>query len=62
MLHSELDRCERILDLMRDLPRHFTPGQHPRCTQLLGTRALQPSDHAIEGCVKSAKLIARLFR
>ena len=36
VLHAEPDRRERILDLVRDLPRHLTPGEHALRARELG--------------------------
>jgi hypothetical protein len=41
MLHTQPDRGERILDLVRHLPRHLTPRQDPFGASYLDSAQLQ---------------------
>ena len=41
VLQAEPHRRERVLDLVRDLPGHLTPGQHPLRARHVG--------HVVEG-------------
>ena len=36
MLHAQADRRQRILDLVRNLARHFAPGEDALCPRELG--------------------------
>ena len=62
MLNAEPDRSKRILDLVRDLPRHLSPCEHALCTghlnpaeleitrQASGRNAAQPEGSESTGC------------
>src|SRR6476469_5520940 len=41
MLNSQPDWSQRILDLMRDLARHFSPCQHALCSRHLDAAELE---------------------
>ena len=54
MLDAEPDGGERVLDLVGDLPRHFTPGQHARRARQRG-RVVQRHDAAVGGGARSQR-------
>ena len=59
VLGRQLDRRQRILDLVRDLPRHLGPGLEPvRAFELLALR-LELGGHAVERVDQPAQLVGR---
>ena len=62
VLGGQLNRRQRILDLVRDLPRHLGPGFEPvRPFELVALR-LQLGRHAVERVDQAAQLVGRLAR
>ena len=62
VLGRELDRRQRVLDLVRDLPRHLGPGLEPvRALELIALR-LQLGRHAVERVDQAAQLVGRCAR
>ena len=59
VLGGELDRRQRVLDLVRDLPRHLGPRLEPvRAFELIALR-LQLRRHAVERVDEPAQLVGR---
>src|SRR5690606_15016412 len=56
VLDGELDRRERVLDLVRDLARHLAPREHALGAQFPRPRAPKLPDHTVEGGEKLAEL------
>src|SRR5947209_6133699 len=57
MFRGELDRRERILDLVRDLPRHFGPRLEPVRALELVPLGLQLGGHAVEGIDEAPQFV-----
>ena len=59
VLGVELDRRQRILDLVRDLPRHLGPRLETMGSFELGPLPLQVARHAVEVLDQTAQLVGR---
>ena len=53
----ELNRSERVLDLVRNLPRHLRPGFEPVRPLELTALTLQIGGHAVERFDEPAQLV-----
>ena len=59
MLGGELNRRQRILDLVRDLPRHLGPRLEPVRALELDALGLELARHAVERVHQAAQLVDR---
>ncbi len=59
MLGIELNRCQGILDFVRDLPRHLGPGFETMRPFELGPLPLQVRGHAVERLDQTPQLVGR---
>ena len=59
MLCGQLNRRERILDLMGDLPRHLGPRLEPVRALELDALGLELASHAVERVHQAAQLVDR---
>ena len=59
MLGGQLNRRERILDLMGDLPRHLGPRLEPVRALELDALGLELASHAVERVHQAAQLVDR---
>ena len=59
MLGGQLDWRERILDLVRDLPRHLGPGFEPMSAFELDALCFELGRHAVERIGEPAELVSR---
>jgi len=57
VLGGELDRRQRVLDLVRHLPRHVGPRFQPLCALELGALPLQIGRHLVEVFDQAAQLV-----
>ena len=62
VLGRQLDRRQRVLDLVRDLPRHLGPRLEPVRAFELAALRLQLGGHAVEGVDQPPQLVGRLAR
>ena len=60
VLGRELNRRQRILDLVRDLARHLRPGLEAMRAFELDALRLELGGHAVEGVHQPAQLVGRL--
>ena len=59
MLGRQLNRRQRILDLVGDLPRHLGPGLEPVRALELDALRLELASHAVERVDQAAQLVDR---
>ena len=57
MLRVQLNRRQRVLDVVRDLTRHVGPRREPVRALELDALALQIGGHAVEGLDQPAELV-----
>ena len=58
----QLNRGQRVLDLVRDLARHFRPGLEPMRPFELAALRFQLARHAVERVHEPAQFVGRLDR
>ncbi len=57
VLGIQLDRRQRVLDVVRDLPRHVGPGRQPVRALELDALPLQIGGHPVEGFDEPPELV-----
>ena len=60
VLGGELNRCQRILDFVRNLARHLRPGLQAMRPFELDALGFELGGHAVEGVHQPAELVGRL--
>ena len=60
MLGAQLDRCERVLDLVGDLMRHLAPGLEPVGAFELAPLRIQLDRHLVEVRLQDLQLVRHL--
>jgi hypothetical protein len=62
LLHGQLNRGERVLDLVGQAPRDFLPGRHLLQVFEARTRLAKLGHHAVKGAAKLGQLVLALGR